>query len=179
MISTRALDADGMTNHPLLTERFIIIAPKSCSPVCRPIADLTTLARALPIVRFNRQSHLGEQVDRALRRVGLNPSRRLEVDTADTLTSMVAGGIGWAMTTPLCLLQGARSAAMVRHDVVADLSAERTIFLHVREDEYGLLGKEIFEMTCDILRNQTFAELKAINPSLPELLEIRSWSETG
>ena len=92
-ISTRSLDLDGMANHPVLTERFLIIAPKASLPVCRSVADLTALARVLPIVRFNRKSHLGEQVDRALRRVGLNPPRRLEVDTADTLTAMVAGAL--------------------------------------------------------------------------------------
>ena len=148
-------------------------------PICRSVADLTALARVLPIVRFNRKSHLGEQVDRALRRVGLNPPRRLEVDTADTLTAMVAGGIGWAVTTPLCLLQGARSAAAVRHDFVEELSGERTIFLHVREGEYGTLGKEIFDKACDILQGSTSVQLNRINPLLPALLQIHPWTEVG
>ena len=42
------------------------------------------------------------------------PARRLEIDTADSLVAMVAAGIGWALITPLCLLQaGAESDALV------------------------------------------------------------------
>ena len=179
VISTRSLDLNGMANYLLMSERIFVIAPKNSAPVCRSIEDIAALARVLPIVRFNQQSHLGEQVERALRRAGLNPQRRLEVDTADTLTSMVAGGIGWAITTPLCLLQGARSAASVRLDFVPEFNAERKIYLHVRKGEYGSLGKETFEMVCTILEKQISGELKAINPSLPDLVQIHSWSENA
>lgn len=176
VISSRSLDLEGMANHTLMTEKFFLIAPKE-APVCRSAADIGALARALPIVRFNQQSHLGEQVDSALRRVGLNPPRRLEVETADTLTSMVAGGLGWAVTTPLCLLQGARSAPAVRQDFVADLNVERKLYLHFRKGEYGSLGRETFDTVCHVLESQTTAELKAINPILCNLIEIHSWSE--
>lgn len=179
VISSRSLDLDGMANHLLMSERFFVIAPKGSTPVCHSIADITELARVLPIVRFNQQSHLGEQVERALRRLGLNLPRRLEVDTADTLTSMVAGGIGWAITTPLCLLQGARSAASVRHDFVPELNAERRIYLHARKGEYGALGKETFETVCTILESQISGELKAINTLLPGLIQIHPWSENA
>jgi len=178
VISSRSLDLDGMANHALMSERFFVIAPKGSTPVCRSVADIKALMRSLPIVRFNQQSHLGEQVERTLRRVGLNPPRRLEVDTADTLASMVAGGIGWAVTTPLCLLQGARSAAALRTDVVAEINAERTIFLHAREGEYGSLARETFEIVQTILRDRIAGELGAIAPSLPGLIQLHPWSDS-
>lgn len=177
VISTRTLDIDGMANHPLLSERFFVIAPKGQGPACRSVADLVKLSKQLPLVRFNVQSHLGEQVDRALRRVGISPPRRLEVETADTLTSMVAGGIGWAITTPLCLLQGARSATAVRHDFVPELNAERRVYLHVRKGEYDELGRQTFELAASILDRHARSELKAIHPSLPGLIELHPWTE--
>ena len=179
VVSSRALEMEGMANYLLMSEQFIVIAPKNNFPACRNVADLAALARSLPIVRFNQQSHLGEQVERALRRVGLNPQRRLEVETADTLTSMVAGGLGWAITTPLCLLQGARSASLVRQGYVADLNAERRMFLHVRKGEYDILGRETFELIGSILNNHIKSELKAINSSLPDLIEVHPWSENA
>ena len=178
-ISSRSLDLDGMANHVFMSERFFVIAPKGSLPVCRSIANIKELARVLPIVRFNQQSHLGEQVERALRRMGLNLPRRLEVDTADTLTSMVAGGVGWAITTPLCLLQGGRSARSVRADLVAELNVERNVYLHARRGEYGSLGKETFELVCSILQNQIAPELKAISSSLPGFIQIHPWNENA
>jgi len=179
VISSRSLDLDGVANHLLMSERLLVIAPKNSTPACRSVEDIAALARVLPIVRFNQQSHLGEQVERALRRAGLNLPRRLEVDTADTLTSMVAGGIGWAITTPLCLLQGARSANSVRHDLIPELNAERRIYLHARTGEFGSLRRETFQMICAILENQISGELKAINPLLPGFIQIHPWSENA
>lgn len=179
VVSSRTLDLEGMANHLLMTEKFIVIAPKDSKYVCRSVADLKALARSLPIVRFNHQSHLGEQVERALRRIGINPPRRLEVETADTLTTMVAGGIGWAITTPLCLLQGARSVSSTRLDYLPDFNAERRIYLHVRQGEYDSLGKDTVELIGTILDKQIRTELRAINPSLPNLIDINSWSKNA
>lgn len=179
VVSTRSLDIEGMANHLLLTEQFFVITPRGQGLACRSIGDLVQLSRQLPIVRFNVQSHLGEQVERALRRVGIQPARRLEVETADTLTSMVAGGIGWAITTPLCMLQGARSAAAVRLDFVPELNAQRQVYLHVREGEYGALGQETFELATAILDGHVREELKALHPSLPDLIELHPWEQSS
>lgn len=176
VISTRSLDLEGMANQLLLSEQFFVIAPRDEAPACRSVADLAQLSRRLPLVRFNVQSHLGAQVERALRRVGISPARRLEVETADTLTSMVAGGIGWAITTPLCLLQGARSAAAVRLHFVPGLHAERRVYLHVRQGEYDALGRETFALAASILDGHARSELKAIHPSLPDLIQLHAWA---
>lgn len=176
VISTRYLDIDGMANHLLMSEQFFVIAPRGYALVCRSVSDLVKLSKQLPIVRFNVQSHLGEQVETALRRLGISPARRLEVETADTLTSMVAGGIGWAVTTPLCLLQGARSAGAVRQNFVPELNAQRKLYLHVRKGEYDELGKQAFELAGSILDGYVRSELKALNPSLPNLVELHPWS---
>jgi DNA-binding transcriptional LysR family regulator len=174
-ISTRSLDLEGTANHLLLSEQFLVIAPKGQAPACRSVADIVSLSRQLPIIRFNVQSHLGEQVERTLRRMGISPSRRLEVETADTLTSMVAGGIGWAVTTPLCLLQGARSAGSVRMDFVPGLQAQRRLYLHVRKGEYDELGRQAFELAVAILDGQVRSELEGLAPALPGLIQLHPW----
>ena len=178
VISSRSLDIEGMANYALMSEQFFLIAPKN-TPACRTVADISQLARTLPIIRFDQESHLGTQVDSALRRMGLKPIRRVEVETADTLTAMVAGGLGWAMTTPLCLLQGGRSASSVRQDLISDLNVNRHLYLHFRKGEYGSLGKEAFTTVTNLLENQIKSELQAINPSLCSLIETYPWSENG
>lgn len=179
VITTRSLDLEGLATHALMSERFFVIAPRQGAPVCRSAEDVMALSRALPIVRFNQQSHLGAQTERALRRMGLSPTRRLEVDTADTLTAMVAGGVGWSVTTPLCLLQGGRSATAVRHDLIPELHAERTLYLHARKGEYDSLTQDVFEMVRTILQNHISPELAAIDAALPGLLTIHPWIDNA
>nr|WP_321812855.1 LysR substrate-binding domain-containing protein [Burkholderia sp. BCC1985] len=70
---------------------------------------------------------------------------RLELDNADALTSMVAEGIGWAMTSPMCLLQAAADAGQVRTHVVDGLGLERSLYLVARRNEYSAF----FEDACD------------------------------
>ena len=176
VISSRQPDLEEIVSQPLMSERFIVIAPPS-APKCRAGVDIAKLEKVLPIIRFNQLSHLGGQAERALRRININPPHWLEVDTADTLTAMVAGGLGWAVTTPLCLLQGARSAAAVRVDVIKDLKEERTLYLHTRQGqgEYGALGQEIFGLVHAILDSQITDELREINFALPAITTIHSW----
>ncbi len=175
VVSSRSLDLEGIANYPLMTEKFLVISPNE-SLTCRTKGDMDELARTLPIVRFNKHSHLGQQVERALRGVGLSPPHRLSVETAETLTSMVAGGIGWAVTTPLCLLQGAKSAPLVRKGVVSDFHAARTIYLQVRKGEYQSLGRETFNLICHILEEGTKKELRTLHPDLPKLIDIHPWN---
>ena len=177
VISSRSLDLDGVANHLLVSERFLLITPKAVALSSRSKAGLQELARNLPIVRFNHQSHLGMQVERTLRRLGLHLAHRLEVDTADTLTSMVAGGIGWAITTPLCLLQGVGFATGVRCAYVEELRAERHIYLQSRRGEYGELTKETFNLVQDILRDHVAPRLGEIGPQLDALIRLAPWAE--
>ena len=68
------------------------------------LATLRMLADTQPFIRFSRTSTLGIRVESILRYNGLDLPRKLEVDHADTLTLLVAQGLGWAITTPTCLL---------------------------------------------------------------------------
>ena len=178
VVSTDPLeDLNGIARHRLLTERFLVIAPRAPAIPLRTPADLKSLADALPIIRFNQQSHLGAQIDRALRRHGLKASRRLEVDTSDTLTSMVAGGIGWAVTTPLCLLQAREVGRAVRPIVIDALAGTRAVYLLAREDEYSTTVQETFALAQSILRTHILRALRAISPALEPLIQIDEWKD--
>lgn len=176
-ISTRPSELDNVVNHPLMSEKFLLIVPPDSKPVCRSVADIALLARTLPIVRFSQRGYTAEQIEVALRRLKMNLPNRLEVETADILTATVAGGIGWAVTTPLCLLQGVRSASLVRRDYVAGLQAGRELYLQTRKGEYESLTRDIFETIRGVLKHQVVGELKAIDPLLPDLVHVHAWTE--
>ena len=45
-------------------------------------------------------------IERHMRRANVTAPPFLEIDTSDVVMAMIAANLGWALTTPLCLLQG-------------------------------------------------------------------------
>jgi len=178
VVSTDPLeDVDGIVGHCLLSEQFLVITPKTWRGRIASIADLAALSRQLPIVRFNAQSHLGLQIDRTLRRHRLNLPRRLEVDTADTMTAMVAGGVGWGVTTPLCLLQAARFSRAVAPVIVPALAASRRMYLVARKGEYEELVRRTFAVVREVLGSEIETGLRRFEVPLAPLVQLQTWKD--
>lgn len=178
VISTDPLaDLDRIVRRRLLSEQFLVITPKQHGGTIRTPKDLRELADSLPIIRFNRQSHIGAQIERFLRRVDARIPHRLEVDTADTLTSMVAGDIGWAITTPMCLLQAGECARKVKLNFFNTSNTGRSLYLLARQDEYSHLFDHACTIAHSIVSTSLLQRLAAIDPNLPKLIDIETESE--
>jgi DNA-binding transcriptional LysR family regulator len=178
VISTDPLaDVDGIERRRLLSEQFVVITPKQYQGSVRTPDDLRALGAALPIIRFNRQSHMGAQIDRFLRRLEVRLPRRLEVDTADTLASMVAGDIGWAITTPLCLLQAADFGKRVKLHFISASNSGRSLYLLARKEEYSHFFDEVYAIAHSIMSSSLLKRLSEINANLPKLVEIEAIEE--
>ncbi|MFP3646155.1 LysR substrate-binding domain-containing protein [Paraburkholderia sp. SIMBA_054] len=110
-------DAPFGASHRRGAAAFAYRATRWCSPtsLCRNpkhaqnhdegTVTLQALANSLPFIRYSHSSTLGVRVERVLRYNAIDSPRKLEVDHADTLTLLVSQGLGWAITTPTCLLQ--------------------------------------------------------------------------
>jgi DNA-binding transcriptional LysR family regulator len=98
-------ELDGVERHLILCEPFIMLAPRAIAHHMRRLA-LGEIAGRYPLLRYSARSRQGAQVERHLRRLRINPPRTVEIDNSDMLVAMVAAGCGWAITTPLCYLQG-------------------------------------------------------------------------
>lgn len=178
VVSTDPLsDLDGIERRRLLSEQFVVITPKHHSDAVRTPDDLRELGEALPIVRFNRQSHVGAQIERFLRRIDVRISRRLEVDTADTLASMVAGDIGWAITTPMCLLQAGEYARKVKLHFLSTSNTGRSLYLLARRDEYSHFFDEVYAIAHAIVSTSLLQRLAEIHAELPKLIDIEMETE--
>src|SRR5690606_29451348 len=95
---------DGLERYAILSEPFLLLLPKNLEATSEQL-ELKFLATAHPLIRFSARSQIGTQIERHLRRLGIKAARLLEVDATDTLVAMVSAGLGWAIATPLCLLQ--------------------------------------------------------------------------
>lgn len=161
IISTNSFVDQPAFEHQLLYEEsFVAIVGRDARHEDPP-PTLQELAAAVPFIRFSRTSTLGIRIERILRYNGIEAPRKLEVDHADTMTLLVAQGLGWAITTPTCLLQtGTRFFDAIDLIPVERGNSMRSIFLVGRRGEFLTLSRDI---------------AITVRQSLQELLDSHSW----
>lgn len=141
IISTNAFaDRPEFDHRFLYRENFVAITGRTTSASDEPVT-LTTLAASQAFIRYSGSSTLGMRIERVLRYNNIDPPRKLEVDHADTLTLLVSQGLGWAITTPTCLLQtGTRFVDVIDLIPVEQGNSTRPIFLITRRGEFPMLA---------------------------------------
>jgi DNA-binding transcriptional LysR family regulator len=166
------MDANDVVRYRLFSERYFVITPKELRKSVRTIEDVRALGNSLPIVRFNRTSQVGMQIERYLRRIEVRLPNRLELDNADALTSMVAEGIGWAITSPMCLLQGVTHASKVAIHVVEKLGLERSLYLVARRDEYNAFFDDACDTAREVIETSFMPRVKAVGGDIEQLITV-------
>lgn len=155
-----------LAQTPLFAECFVLVLPLGLAGATQP--TLTDLPAQLPLIRYSLRSLIGQQVDRYLNHMGLVAERRFEFDATDPLLSLVAAGLGWAISTPLCLWQS-------RHFIsqVAVLALDRTalgqreFFLLQHRGEWPQLAEDVARVTRQVVRHSLLPEMRKALPSLP------------
>ncbi|MCF3932210.1 LysR family transcriptional regulator [Acuticoccus sp. M5D2P5] len=152
------LDAvEGLERHPIVTEPFVLVFAKGAAPSESPV-DLARLT-GKPFVRYSLRSSIGRQIERQLTRMRLDVPIHAEFDTATGQLTAVADGMGWSITTPLCLAQeqarlpGLTVAPLVRGRF------SRNVTLVARAGELGDVPSEVAAMGRSILERDVFARL--------------------
>lgn len=165
-----------ITQRLLFSEAWVLVLPAGLAPdMALPpgdglhaLAALAALGERLPLIRYSQRSVIGQQIERWLRHVGVQAPRSYEFDATDPLLSLVASGLGWAVTTPLCLWQSRHhlDAVQVR-PLPATRLGQRHVFLLTREGEWAGLDEEVARVTREVIRRDTAPALQARLPGLP------------
>jgi len=155
----------------LVREPFVLILPKNQS-MYEQDSNLKQIARNLPLVRYSARSTAGLFIDRYLERLGLINQRRLEVETAEVLCSLVVAGVGWAITTPLHLLQGRPQLDGIAVKPLPDEGISRDLSLMVRRGEFEDIGRALAKRTHEILRSECLPPLFSAMPWLKGAMKI-------
>lgn len=158
-------DIDGLERYVILSEPFLLLIPKTMGSASE-LLDLKFLAAAHPLIRFSARSQIGTQIERHLRRLGIKAARLLEVDATDTLVAMVSAGLGWAIATPLCLLQVRGNMKDIRTRPFPGAGFSRQLHLITRAGEYGELPQHIVNLSCEIVRQECLPEIRRLAPWL-------------
>jgi DNA-binding transcriptional LysR family regulator len=158
-----------ITQRLLFSESWVAVYPKGHAvPPLASLKGLAAAAGALPLIRYSQRSVTGQQIERYLRHVGVQSPRCYEFDATDPLLSLVASGLGWALTTPLCLWQSRQYLNEVQ--VVALPPArlgQRHFFLLSREGEWAGLDEEVVRVTREVIRHSTTPAIRQCLPALP------------
>ncbi len=162
-------DTEGLVRHDILREPFFLALPASYTGKADSLADLCS---AFDLVRHSGRSFFGRRFEGHLRRLGLEAPRRLEFDTADAVLAMVAAGVGWAVTTPLCFLQSLAHADGIRCLPLPGPALSRQLTLFAREHELGDLPPRIAGAAGEVLRRRCLPALAARAPWMAESLVI-------
>lgn len=164
-------DLDGLRRIALWKEPFVLLLPRTSEArAARPSLD--QLAAASPLIRYSARSHSGSQIERHLRRLGISTERRIEVDGSDALLAMVAAGIGWAITTPLCILQASAHLPGVLPLPLPPPGFNRTLSLVVRDDSSASLAEQLASAARDVLRESCLPRLRRLTPAFTASITV-------
>lgn len=151
-----ATSITGIETHPLLQESYLIALPRIVSARFTHWRDLVG---ELPFIRYSRYTPSGIDADGYLNWLRLQPDSGLEFDSADTLLSMVASGLGWTMTTPLCLLQARAYLDDIECIPLSPPVAKRSLVIMFRAGELDKFSTEVAHLSQHILQTESFIEI--------------------
>lgn len=166
-VTTSVTSLPGISRAQLFTERYYVVLPAKFE-VDR-FGSLLDLSQHLQFIRYSARSLIGWQIDEYLQRSGDALERTCEFDATDPLLSLVASGMGFAMTTPLCIWQSRQFAPGIRIVPLSAFSRQgrpypeltRTFFLAYRQGELGTLPNEVRDLVRIAARKQFSADISA------------------
>ncbi|MBI2382021.1 MAG: LysR family transcriptional regulator [Gammaproteobacteria bacterium] len=148
---------------PLIQEPFVLLLPRYYQG---PIS-LKALAATGDFIRYNPTTLIGQRIEQLLRRAHVEPPLRLTLDNSYAVASLVRAGVGWTISTPLCLLQCGLFDEQVQCLPLPGEPQSRTLSLVVRPGELGNLPEQLAEDSISLLRD---GYLPGIAERMPWLL---------
>jgi len=147
IITSDPLDGiDGLSRYFLCQEPHLLVLPKNSELRDTPVTWQQLISYELPIVRYSRRSASGRVVDTHFSRMRMNVPFKIEADTTRVVLSMVADGLGWALSTPLCLMQCKDILDQVHMQPAPQPLFSREIYIVTRHQEYlGLVDNILAE----------------------------------
>lgn len=169
----RSLDmivaSDPMADHSelarqvLFRESLVAAVPRAARATFGGLS-LERMCEALPLIRYSTRSNMGRMVEYYLSQRRLSPEHGLEFDVSEAVLRMVASGIGWTITTPLCLLQARFQAMEIDVLPLPAPQAYRRIYVVFRPGELTQVMPEIIATCRACVRTEILANIERLIP---------------
>lgn len=153
----------GIASTRIMREPFLLIMPKVMAETIATV-DLHGLARNHPFVRYSARSMIGARIERYLADVGIDIPQRLEFDGSEAVFAMVAAGLGWAITTPLCLIHSHGYTAGLVARPLPGRGFDRSLYLVGHRYQRSDLGTFLASASRDIARTLAGEKIRPLAP---------------
>ena len=164
IISDDALEEHAeLVRHRILCEPFILVTPKGYQG---NVDSLNSLSRKLDFIRYSNTSLIGSTVERYLTRMKINAPHCLNLDNTFAILSSVTAGLGWTITTPLCLYQNGFNHEQFDCHLLPGDELFRNLILVTRQNDLWNLPSMLIQDIHNMLNNDF---LPYINRELPWL----------
>jgi DNA-binding transcriptional LysR family regulator len=138
---------DTVELHPVFEESFILVFPKGF----REPLDQVGVPPSLPFIRFSLLTGMGQQIERQVVR-------------------MVAAGLGWTITTPVCLAAVQELVPHLRAEPMTRGRFSRSVQVVARAGELGDIPALTATLCQEALRDKTFPPLISEYPWMEQQL---------
>lgn len=164
-------DLDGVDVFRLTSEPYVLALPVGTPSIQTP-AELAALSEKLPMIRWRQNSQMGQHIERHLRRNRLRIAHRFEFDGRDTINELVASGVGWTITSPLCLYEAFQRGLKLQVQLLPTPLTLRHIALAFQTNSAGAISQWLFEQSTEILRTRHLRALRQWMPDISKLIEV-------
>ncbi|MGU3495885.1 LysR family transcriptional regulator [Xanthobacteraceae bacterium A53D] len=170
--STPFLEIEGLSRYFLFQEPHVLILPKTLAKQKRKWAWEDLQYCGLPVIRYLGQTASGSTVEAFFRSMRMDFPLRFEADSNRVVFSLVAAGVGWSLTTPLCLLQCSDMISQIEILPAPKPAFSREIHVISRKGEKQGLAEEILRLCTAELNTSIIGQLEKIIPGCSPQLQI-------
>ena len=146
-------------DFPVLREPFLIVAPPG---VMEDRRDLRSQIERVPYIQYNVTMPIGLAIEQQLRRLRIKLHPAASFDASRSVFAMAHKAGGWAITTPLCLLDSRFDIGRLSCYRLPFASFSRTIRLVARSEELGHLPRDLAVLTRQLLAERLERELATL-----------------
>ncbi len=162
-------DIGGLNRYKVFHEPYVLIFPRDYKGPFE-ISD----EHNIPFLRISLRSAMGLRIESQLNRLRLKFPDIAEFDRAPGHAHAVAEGMGWGITTPLCLLEKPDILDHVQIQPITRGAFSRHFDLLAREDSLGDVPIKIAETARRLLQEEIMPTLYGKIPWLEAKLQ---WDE--
>ncbi len=168
---TTLLPADGQRfiALPILREPFVLVTARGA---IAPGQDMLAALQSLPFVQYSDQIPIGRRIAAHLTRVRMALPRRFAFEATRSVLAMVVQTGGWAITTPLNILD---AELFVPHLDILPLpfaGETRQVHLVARREELGHLPADLARDCRRLVTQTLIPRFAAIAPAFADAIMV-------